>query len=538
MSDAEKLTRLAKWRGSLEDCGRDCYKIRNKHGDTVQFEMNEAQRYVHEKLENQRAEKGWVRALILKGRQQGISTYVAARFYHKTTFRRGINTFILSHEQSSSETLFGIVDRYQRHNPLAPHVGASNARELVFDKLESSYAVATAGSKATGRSKAISLFHWSEVAFSQNAHDHFAASVQGVPLASDTEVILETTSAGAGGEFYERWQDAEAGRGDYIAIFLPWWLSPEYQRDPEPGFELSQDAEEGEMSEKEYAETFGLTDRQMAWRRAKLIELRSPELFSREYPATPAEAWTAPPGYEPYIKPLLVLRARKRKREAVGPLILGVDPASNGGDRFSVAARRGIRVPWVKYRNKLDTLEGTAWIRSLIDELSPVRVNIDAGNIGAAIITNLKSLGPKYSEIVRGVNFGGKSQAKLAKPKVPGPLYRRDEMWQRSKEWLELPEGVQIPDEDALQTDATSARQKPTLSNDFKLESKDEMKKRGVRSPDLWDSVVLTFASNEHFENWHAERVAPQFGDIDKAPRHNVETPSEPFSGGPNAWMS
>ena len=535
MSDAA-LEEMARLRADLQYFSAKCLRIRTKSGEIVPFHLNGAQQAIHARLEQQRAEKGWIRALLLKGRQQGGSTYVAARFYHRTAMRRGVNTYILAHEQPASDTLFGIVDRYQRNNPIAPHVGTSNIKELIFDKLDSSYAVATAGTKAGGRSKAISCFHGSEVAFWSNASDHFAASVQGVPLVPGTEVVLESTSAGAGGEFYERYQDAEAGRGDYIAIFTPWWMSIEYAREPEIGFELSSEADEGQMSEGEYADTFKLSSSQMAWRRGKILELRDPVLFQREYPATPAEAWTAPPGHEPFIAPLLVLRARKRRVQPVGPLILGVDPASMGGDRFAVAARRGLGILWVRHRNKIDHLEGTAWLRALIDELKPARVNIDAGNIGAAIITNLRALGPAYQAIVRAVNFGGTSEHKLARPKVPGPRNRRAEMWGRSRDWLASEEGVAIPDDDALQTDATSPRLKPLLSNDFILESKEEMRKRGVRSPDLWDSVALTFASNEFFPAYQDAAVTQSYGTLDPPRQVSVPQGYAP-AGGPLAWM-
>lgn len=539
----QSLEVIARLRGDLVIFGRDCLKIRTKTGQLEPFVFNEAQHEAHRLIEEQRALKGWVRAMILKGRQQGISTYVGARYYHKTTMRKGTNTFILTHEQSATDTLFGMVDRYQRNNPLAPHVGASNAKELEFDRLMSSYAVATAGSKATGRGKAISLFHGSEVAFWANAADHFAASVQGVPLEPSTEIILESTSAGAAGEFYERWQDAEAGRGDYIPIFLPWWLSREYARDPEIGFKLETEAGENEMSEAEYADIWKLTMRQMAWRRAKIFELRDPMLFQREYPANPAEAWTAPSGMEPYISALSVMRARKRRGiEGVGPLIIGVDPASGGGDRFAICWRRGMKILKVEYRNKINHLEGTSWIREIIDRDKPARVNIDAGNIGAAVITGLKSLGPRYAEIVRGVNFGGTSEWRFAKPKVPGPYNRRAEMWQRLRDWLIMVEGASLPDDNALQSDITAPRNKPRLDNFFLLESKEEMKKRQVRSPDLADACALTFAFNEHFERWEEPGVVVAYGDID-APTNMGHNGGPPLNdpelfGNSSGWMA
>jgi len=542
MNDEDKLRYLAQLRGDLRLFAQQCLTVRTKSGTFEHLQFNRAQLEIHRRLEQQREQYGWVRALILKGRQQGCSTYVGARFYHKTSLNRGRNTYILTHEQPASDTLFGIVDRYQRNNPIAPHVGTSNAKELEFDKLDSAYSVATAGQKAGGRSKAISFFHGSEVAFWPNAPEHFAASVQGVPLEPGTEVILESTSAGAGGEFYERCCDAENGNSDYQLIFIPWWFSDEYARDPEPGFSLSQEEVSGDMSEQEYQDTFKLTLRQMAWRRAKLRELRDPLLFRREYPATVQDAWTAPPGHEPYIAPLEALRARKRHSvESYGPLIVGVDPASGGGDRFAIAFRRSLRVEKVIYRNKLNHEEAVAWLRTIIDEEQPARMNIDAGNIGANVVTSLKNLGPRYANIVRGVNFGGTSEWRNAKPKVPGPYNRRAEMWQRMKQWLELPEGVAIPDDGAIQSDLCAPKQKPRLDNFFMLESKEEMKKRGVRSPDLADSIALTFAFKEYLQNFHQPVNVPRYGNLDSPtaqPTYTEDLDYEDGWGGDNSWMA
>lgn len=535
----DTMERLRALRASLQLAGQELYRIRDKAGQTTPFVLNDSQQELHRQIEAQRERHGWVRALILKGRQMGISTYIAVRYYHRTSMARGVNTFILSHEQTASDTLFGMVDRIQRNNPLAPHVGVANVKELEFDRLDSSYAVATAGNKATGRSKAITLYHGSEVAYWTNAQEHFSSSVQTVPLLRGTEILLESTSAGATGDFYERYLDAEAGRGDYLAIFLPWWLDRGYQREPEPGFVLSSDAEPGFMSEQEYADMFKLPLARMAWRRAKISELRSNLLFQREYPADSSEAWTAPVDHEPFIGTLPVLRARKRHVEAGGPLIIGVDPASGGGDRFAIAARRGNCVQWVRWRNKINHIEGAAWIKSIIDTERPARVNIDGGNIGAAVITQLKSMGPLYAEVVRGIDFGSTSQAKLARPKVPGPQNRRAEMYARFRDFLDLDEGVAIPDLPELQADLTAPRQRHLPNNDFGMESKKDMKSRGVRSTDLGDAVVLTFASSEFFKVWHEPSAPRQVGDVDSRPviSNNSGGFGTPYLGG-NGWMS
>ncbi len=530
------LAKLQTLRDDFPMFARECLKVRTKKGEILPFIMNRTQLEIHRLIEDQRARTGWVRAIILKGRQQGASTYVAGRYYHRASLRSGVNVYILAHEQPASDTLFGIVDRYHRLNPLAPSVGKSNIKELEFDKLDSSYAVATAGAKAGGRSKALSLFHGSEVAFWPNPKDHFAASVQGVPLVAGTEVILESTSAGGSGEFYSRYQEAETGGSDYISIFTPWFWDDGYRRPVEGDFELRAEAEEGEMSEGEYAQTYQLTMGQMFWRRKKIEELRSPLLFRREYPADAAEAWTAPPDHVPYIDSLSILRARKRTTPAAGPLVIGVDPASNGGDRFAIAARRGMRVVWVKHRNRIEAPEAVMWLRDVIEKEHPERVNIDTGNIGSAIVSMLKSIGPKYVSLVRGVNFGSPSQAKMARPKMPGPVNRRAEMWMRMRDWLLSDEQARIPDDDALQSDMNAPKLKPKLNNDFLLEAKQDMKLRGVRSPDFADAVALTFASNEFFASY--SEPAPESilsGDARAVGGHAHDFALPP---GPQGWMA
>jgi hypothetical protein len=515
---------------------RECLRIRTKAGTFVPFELNPGQEIVHAALEAQRLNFGWVRALILKQRQGGISTYIAGRYYHRTSMNKGVNTYILSHEQSSSDALFSIVDRFQRNNPFAPHVGTSNVKELVFDKLESSYQVATAGAQEGGRGRSISLFHGSEAAFWKNAPAHFAASVQAVPLEPGTEIILESTSAGPSGEYYERYQDAEAGKGDYQAIFLPWFISTDYTREPPVGFELTREADEGELSEEEYRDLYKLTLGQMAWRRAKIFELRSPATFKREYPADPMEAWTAKGDHEPFIDPLLVLRARKRERQGAGPKILGVDPNSGGGDRFAMALRQGLKLHWAKGRSRMDPMEQLEVADATIQEHKPDRVFIDAGGGGAWLISALRAKRREYQTLIVTVNFGGTSQAKMARPKMPGPKNRRAEMYQRSRDWLELPEGVDLPDDPVLQSDATATRRKPSLTNDLVLESKDEMKARGVRSPDLWDSVVLTFASLDFIPSTPGV-TTPSFGLIDQPQSVTTTLPTADFTGGGGSWM-
>lgn len=253
-------------------------KIKDKAGGLVPLALNAAQRYAHGLIEKQLKDTGMVRCLILKGRQQGLSTYTEARFYWRTTLNKGKQAYILTHEQAATDNLFGMVQRYHEHSMLKPHTGASNAKELNFDLIDSGYKVGTAGSKAVGRSGTLQFFHGSECAHWPNAQSHIAGVMQSIADADGTEIILESTANGIGGVFYDMWQAAERKEGNYIPIFIPWFWQPEYRKQ-DPLFKP-------DAKEQRLANEFGLDNAQLAWRRAKIVELRSEQLFDQEYPNT------------------------------------------------------------------------------------------------------------------------------------------------------------------------------------------------------------------------------------------------------------
>lgn len=502
LSDEERVIRQ-RLKDDFPHYAARCLKIRPKdprHGPQP-FLLNRAQEYLHERFENQRARIGKVRALVLKGRQQGISTYIGGRFYWRTTHSRGVRCFILTHEQDATDNLFGMVDRYHEHCPplVKPSTGAANAKELSFDRLESGYAVGTAGTKAVGRSQTIQLFHGSEVAFWPNASTHFAGVVQAIPDLPGTEIVLESTANGVGGEFHERWQQAEARIGDYEAIFIPWFWSPEYARPVPAGFILDDE-------EQAYADAHELTLEQMAWRRNKVAELKDPLLFKQEYPATAAEAFQNT-GHDSFIKPEAVVKARKATLEGVGPLILGADPARFGDDRFSLARRKGRKVKGVESKTKLDVVAGANWLKQVTDAEKPKRGFIDVGGVGAGVFDLLNSWGYAFDpaepdhpkKVWVPIDFSGSPQQSdivLPSGEVrPGPYNRRAEMWMRSRDWLAEPGGADIPDTDSLQADACAPGYHYNTNSYLLIESKEHMRDiRKIRSPDEWDAVALTFA--------------------------------------------
>ena len=106
-----------------------CLKIRAKNGRVIPFKMNRAQLYLHSRIEQQLKDTGKVRVIGLKGRQQGFSTYVEARFYHRTSMRYGKRAAVMTHLQDSTDALFEMVKRYHENcpAPLQPATKAASA---------------------------------------------------------------------------------------------------------------------------------------------------------------------------------------------------------------------------------------------------------------------------------------------------------------------------------------------------------------------------------------------------------------------------
>lgn len=555
------ILRVAMWKTNFKKFCREAIKIRAAEGALVPLVLNEAQTSLHEAAEKMLREEKWVRLIGCKARREGFSTYVAARGYWRATLWDRQNIYILSHEMKSSDALFKMVGLMQEKHPFPPTVGTDNAKQLEFVKRGSSYTVATAGQKAGGRGTGVSFMHGSEAAWWTNAPDHFASSVQAVdevkgvwgtlwrepseplPFEKDrgviegwvqapSEIFLESTSAGPTGEFYTRYQDAVKGIGRYRAIFVSWRVHKPYRQ--EGDFIASTEADGDEISEADYQAMYKLDDAQMLWRREKIHELGSIGRFKQEYPIDAQEAFSAADIADLFIAPAIVLKARKRTvADPDAPLLLGVDCAGAGGDRFAVAARRGDKCLWVIYRNKMEHDDAIAWLSHLIDEHKPERVCIDRGAMGANIISSLRNRAARYAQIVRGIDFGGRSAIKKAVPDKAGPYNVRAEIYSRLRQWLL--EGGCIPDDDELASDLSAAKIKFRANNDWLLESKSDMKARGIRSPDLGDALALTFSVQEFFSNWGKPKTDSGF---DRGTETLIQSTDLDFSSTDYGWMA
>ena len=163
------------------------------------------------------------------------------------------------------------------------------------------------------------------------------------------------------------------------------------------------------------------------------------------------------------------------------PIVVGVDPARLGADATVIALRQGRDVIGIKRYRGDDTMEVVGRVIDVIEEFKPALVVIDEGGLGAGVVDRLKE--QRYK--VRGVNFGNKS----TKPMMYGN--KRAEMWGAMKDWLK---DASIPKDRYLKSDLIGPMMKPDSKGTIFLESKKDMKSRGLASPDAADAIAITFA--------------------------------------------
>ena len=294
LREKEKRNKLSAYKEDFSSFAQEQIKIITKDAADgfVPFRLNECQLRITEALEKQREETGKVRAIILKARQQGISTYCAGRVFWKSYFTPYARSVVMAHDSATSDALFSMSKNLIKNmsGELVPGELRSNAKEIIINSpamadkdATASYRLYTAGSPEAGRGTTPTIAHLSEVAFWNYDAKILAGLFQGISQAAGTEVILESTANGAQGEFYRLWKGAVAGDNEYIPIFLPWFITPEYRRAAPEGMATT-------VEEEALIEKYSLDLDQLYWRRLKIAEGGKLK-FQQEYPATADEAF-------------------------------------------------------------------------------------------------------------------------------------------------------------------------------------------------------------------------------------------------------
>ena len=188
-------------------------------------------------------------------------------------------------------------------------------------------------------------------------------------------------------------------------------------------------------------------------------------------------------GDDQFISSLVVDDAMRRPlyKDPSAPIVIGVDPARFGADATVIAVRQGRDIVRIIRHRGDDTMTVVGYVIEAIEEFKPAMVFIDEGGLGAGIVDRLKE--QRYK--IKGVNFGWKSR----NPAMYGNM--RAQIWGDMRDWLK---SASIPNDRFLKTDLISPMMKPDSKGSIFLESKKDMKARGLASPDAADAIALTFS--------------------------------------------
>ena len=262
-------------------------KIRTKKGEIAPLKLNKAQQILDEAVQKQMASEGKIRVIILKARQQGLSTYTGGYLYFSVSQNPAKKAMVITHHSDSTRALFDMTKRFHENAPeiLKPHTKYSSRRELTFDVLDSSYVVATAGGDAVGRGETLTHVHASELAFwpKSTAEDIWNGLAQAVPSSPNTAIFIESTANGVSGTFYNLWRGAVEGQNGYTPVFIPWFADDTYRESVPDKFERTPE-------EDELVSRYGLDDEQLMFRRRKIAQ-NGIDRFKQEYPAEADEAF-------------------------------------------------------------------------------------------------------------------------------------------------------------------------------------------------------------------------------------------------------
>lgn len=250
------------------EIAEELLKVRDREGRARPLKANEVQR----KFEDRRGQQN----IVLKARQMGITTWVAARFFLKTITASGVMTVQVAHTQGAAEGIFRMVQRFWESLPEKLRKGPlrrsrANRGQMRFAELDSEFRVLSAGDEGAGRGLTMHNLHCSEVSRWPRAAGETLAGLRAA-LAPGGELVIESTPNGAYGCFYDEWRRAEGSGNGVVQHFFPWWMEKEY---------VSNKVTEFTEEEQRLILTHGLTPEQIGFRRA--LEASYQRLRAQEF---------------------------------------------------------------------------------------------------------------------------------------------------------------------------------------------------------------------------------------------------------------
>jgi hypothetical protein len=193
--------------------------------------------------------------------------------------------------------------------------------------------------------------------------------------------------------------------------------------------------------------------------------------------------------------------ARPLVADPTAALVMGVDIARHGEDQTVIRFRRGLdarSIPPLKFRIP-DLMATAGRVMELVNSWNPDAVFVDGTGIGWGVVDRLSQLG---CSTVRGIDFGGGADRVDLSDAAARYANKRAEMWGFMKDWCKA--GC-LPDDRDLLADLTNVDYGYDAADAIRLERKDDMRRRGLASPDDGDALALTFAYPVARRNWEEE---------------------------------
>lgn len=231
--------------------------------------------------------------LVLKGRQQGFTTLVTAYQLSCSILNRNFQGYTLADKSDNAEAIFQNKAKYpygQLPEALQPTEKFNNRKQLLFEKINSSWAVDTA-TKDVGRSRTVNFFHGSECAFWKDGISPIQAAL-GEAFTKNCIKIYESTANGYN-DYQKMWDS-----GAHINCFYEWWQTKEYNvtfrnEDIKAEFLHNIDTKQDWIYERLrwLRDEKELTAEQLYWYWNKYNKYLNKDLIKQEYPCTPHEAF-------------------------------------------------------------------------------------------------------------------------------------------------------------------------------------------------------------------------------------------------------
>ncbi len=270
----------------------------DKNQRTMPFFLNDVQHDFIDTLNKAKEdfEKGAITdisLLVLKGRQQGFTTLVTAYQLACSILNKNFQGYTLADKSDNSEAIFQNKAKFpysQLPEALKPTEKYNNRKQLLFEKINSSWAVDTA-TKDVGRSRTVNFFHGSECAFWKDGISPIQGAL-GEAFTKNCIKIWESTANGYN-DYQKMWDS-----GVHINCFYEWWKTKEYtiafrNESIKADFLHSIDTKKDWIWDRLrwLRDEKHLTAEQLYWYWNKYDKYLDKDLIKQEYPCTPHEAF-------------------------------------------------------------------------------------------------------------------------------------------------------------------------------------------------------------------------------------------------------